>query len=305
MFARRLKNKKGFTVIEVLIAAVIILLMGIALAKGILDLIQQRLRIQVRQTAIQAVETWASYIEALPYDSWVINPGENSEDPPGKGGNAFYCYDCAFNRGFCDKNPRDWSNTGKQFYCSFMDPNYTPPFSATNTPYDDDRDGIISLLDPYYLRNDCREGQATCDEQERKYRYPSWYIAGHLRFLPDWGQGSSDCACRLGNCINTQNCRVGSGWTSWDGSWNFRISQSCMGGLKCVYEVRRGVSGGGVGWNPGAGDRVFVGMTVINYYYVNNPVRPAGKAIGIIAWYFDPVDKGYRAVNKIVFKERP
>lgn len=49
MSARRLKNKKGFTIIEVLIAAVIILLLGIALAKGILDLIQYRLRVQVRQ----------------------------------------------------------------------------------------------------------------------------------------------------------------------------------------------------------------------------------------------------------------
>ena len=278
MSSRELKDKKGFSLIEVLIAAVVILFIGIALAKGILDLIQQRLRVQVRQTAIQAVETWASYIEALPYDSWVINPGENSEDPAGVGGNAFYCYDCAFNMGFCDKNPRDWSNTGKKFYCSFMDPNYLP-----NRPYDSDGDGIIALLDPYDGVNDCNQGQATCDEQERKYRDPSRYIAEHLRFLPDWGQGSSNCACRLGNCINT----------------------SGLGGLKCVYEVRRGISGGGVGGNSSAGDRVFIGMTVINYYYVNNPVRPAGKAIGIIAWYFDPVDKSYRAVNKIVFKERP
>ncbi len=294
-----IKDKRGFSLVEILIASVIILLIGIALAKGILDLIQQRLRVQVRQTAIQAVENWASYIEALPYDSWIINPGENSEDAGGSGGNALYCGGCAFNRGLCDKNPRDWSGTGNQFYCSFMDPNYLP-----NRPYDSDADGIIALLDPYHGVNDCSSGQANCNEQERKYRYPSWYIAGHLRFLPDWGQGSSDCVCRLGNCINTSECRVHS-WQSSDGSMNFSIDQNCMGGLKCVYEVRRGISGGGVGWNSSAGDRVFIGMTVINYYHVNNPVRPAGKAIGIIAWYFDPVDKGYKAVNKIVFKERP
>lgn len=306
----RLKSK-GFTLIEVLVAMILILLLGIALARGVLALIQYNLKVQIREKAIEVVNSWSAFIESLPYDSWVISPGENSEDPQGAGGNALYCFDCVFRRGFCDTVPRNWRyntpcsdpNDPNCFYCSFMDPFYTPPFSQTNRPYDADGDGIIALLDPYHLNNNCRSGEATCSEENMKYRFPSWFIAGTLRLLPDWGQGSQDCVCRLGNC--PQNFRIGNSWTSADGSRNFRMdSNRALGGMKCTYELRRGVSEAGVAWQ-GTHMKVHVGITVQHYFHINNPVRESGKAIGIIAWYFDPVDKNYRAVNTIVYKERP
>ncbi|MFN3599581.1 MAG: prepilin-type N-terminal cleavage/methylation domain-containing protein [Aquificaceae bacterium] len=211
---------KGFTLIEVLIAMVVILFLGIALAKAVLDLVLLNQRVKVRQTAIQVAETWASYIEALPYESWIINPGENSEDPPNAGGNALYCYDCAFNTGLCSelREGKDWSNNDCQgnYTCSFFDPCYTPPY-GTGRPYDTDNDGVVALFDPYHGNNNCKDGANSCEDSDKKYRYPSWYLAGHLRLLPDWGQGSDDCACRLGKCPTSY--RIGQGWVSWDGSW--------------------------------------------------------------------------------------
>jgi len=308
----RLNYEKGFSLVELLIAMVIILFLGVALARGVIELIRYDMRIKARQTAIQAVERWASFIESLPYNSWIISPGENSEDPNGAGGNALYCYDCAYNRAFCSIEPKKWEgwtiNSGQDpptcnpqtdqncYYCAFMDPNYTPLGSKV---YDSDEDGIIALIDPYHGNNNCKQGEQNCGDNDKKFNYPSWYLAGYLRFLPDWGQGSDDCACRLGNCRT--NCRIGSGWTSWDGSLNFRVDKDCLGGLKCTYEVSRRE---GISWSSAPGNKVYVGMTVINYFDLRVPTNQLGKAIGIIAWYFDPIDKNYRAVTKIVFKER-
>lgn len=312
MSTRVLKHKKGFTIIELLVAMIIILFLGIALAKGVLELIRLDMRIKARQTAAQVVESWASFIEALPYDSWIISPGENNEDPPMAGGNALYCYDCAYNRAFCSIQARDWRNwtinSGQEppicnpqtdqhcFYCAFFEPGYAPYGFKV---YDSDDDGIVALIDPYHGNNNCREGESNCNEENMKYRFPSWYLADHLRLLPDWGQGSDDCACRLGHCRT--DCRIGSGWTRWDGSWYFRIDKNCLGGLKCTYEVSRR---GGVSWSSAPGNKVYVGITIINYFDLRSPTNPLGKAIGIIAWYFDPIDKRYRAFTKVVFKER-
>lgn len=299
-------RKKGFTLIELLVAMVIILFLGIALARGVLELIRLDMRIKARQTAQQVVESWASYIQALPFDSWVINPGEQDcQDPAGAGCHSFYCHDCSHNRSFCDQRKRRWTgwypnmpppaicndDDTSCYYCYFMDPNVWY--------YDMDGDGLINLLDPYHGNNDCGDGNQTCDKPT-KYERPSWYLAGHLRFAPDWGQGSDDCACRLGNC--PQAYRVGNAWTSWDGSFNYRINKQHLNNLKCTYQVARS---GGVAWQYAPGNKVYVGITVINYAHLNNPTAIVGKAIGIIAWYFDPIDHKYRAYTKIVFKEKP
>ncbi len=304
----RLVKNKGFSLIEVLVAMVMILLLGIALAKGVLEIMRLHLRSKLKQTAVQVVETWASYMESLPYNSWILNPDPN-EQP---GGADHYCYDCAFNRGYCDKEKRNWqtnqvcnnSNDPNCYYCSFMDPNYTPPFANIARPYDADNDNIVAIIDPYYGNNDCKDGATSCGESDMKYNSPTAHLAGWMRFLPYWGQGqgSSDCACRLGNCRHT----VEGPWYSYDNSPNYRVDANQIGGLKCTYELGKGTSGPDSDLRrAGAADRVFVGMGIINYYYYKNPVKEAGKAIGIVAWYFDPIDKRYRAVNKIVFKERP
>ncbi len=302
--------KKGFTLVELLVSMVIILFLGIALARGILELLRLDMRIKARQTAQQVVQSWASYIQALPFDSWVINPGEQDcQDPAGTGCHAFYCYDCSHNRSFCDKDKRRWTGWSPNnppppicddsdcYYCYFMDP--------TVWTYNMDEDNIINLYDPYQGNNDCNAGQATCDDENMKYLYPSWYLAGHLRFAPDWGQGSDDCACRLGNC--PQAYRIGNPWTSYDGpdnytrSYNYRIGKQYLNNLKCTYQVGKS---GGVAWEQAPGNKVYVGISVINYAHLKNPTAIVGKAVGIIAWYFDPIDKRYRAYTKIVFKER-
>ena len=82
----RLNYEKGFSLVELLIAMVIILFLGVALARVVIELIRYDMSIKARQTAIQAVESWASFIDSLPYNSWIISPGENSEDPNGAGG---------------------------------------------------------------------------------------------------------------------------------------------------------------------------------------------------------------------------
>lgn len=291
-------TSKGFTIIEVFVASLIVLFLGIGLAKGILDLMRYNLKIKLKQVAVESVEKWANYIRGVPYDSWIISP-DPTESP---GGGDLYCYDCAFNRGFCDKQKRNWlsnqqcsnPNDPNCYFCSFMDPNYTV---SGEKPYDKDGDGVIAIIDPYSGNNNCKDGAGTCSDSDMKYRYPTWYMAGWMRFLPDWGQGSSDCACRLGNCRNYIY-----EWQSYDLSKNYRIPSQHLGDLQCVYQLSRY---GGLTWNPSVANKVFVGMGIINYYYVKNPVREAGKAIGIVAWYFDPIDKRYTAVTKIVFKERP
>ncbi|MFN4320387.1 MAG: hypothetical protein ACK4FY_07995, partial [Aquificaceae bacterium] len=165
---------------------------------------------------------------------------------------------------------------------------------------------IVDLYDPYTGNNDCATGQPApgkdrCTEEDgnMKYRYPTWFLEGHLRLAPDWGQGSDDCACRLGNCPDE---RIGSPWTSWDGSFNYRIGKRYLNNLKCTYQVGKS---GGVSWQSAPGNKVYVGITVINYARPENPNTIVGKAIGIVAWYFDPIDHRYRAYTKVVFKEKP
>lgn len=289
------KSNKGFSMIELLISTAIILLVGIGLAKGVLDLTRYNLRVQLNQLANQTVQSWTTYIKSIPYNSWIINPDPN--DTPG--GSDLYCFDCAFNKGFCSLKKKVWPGGSEEHFCSFFDPNYSP--FGSGKPFDQDNDGIIALYDPYYLNNNCKDGSSSCSSENKKYRFPSWYLAGWLRFQPDWGQGSSDCACRLGNCAEGV---VGSSWTSYDGSRNFRISETALGGLKCTYELKRGVSSAGISWNPSY-LKVYVGMTIINYYFEENPAREIGKAIGIVAWYFDPITYDYKAVYSTVFKERP
>ncbi|MFN3976481.1 MAG: prepilin-type N-terminal cleavage/methylation domain-containing protein [Aquificaceae bacterium] len=302
-------SKKGFTLVELLVAMVIILFLGIGLAKGVLELIKLDMRIKARQTAQQVVESWASYIQALPFNSWVINPNL-----------LYYSSDHLFNRSLCDQNRRLWSSWNNPpnpppppkcckdpndpnctscnspdcilctnypdydkcisncTYCSFMAPDVEVSITY---PYDNDRDGILDIYDPYTGDNNCRKGEdepACKDENGRyrdeymKYRYPTWYLTEHLRLAPD--QGSDNCACRLGN--RQENIP-----------------------LKCTYQVGKS---GGVSWDPAPGNKVYVGITVINYAHLQNPTAIVGKAIGIVAWYFDPIDKKYRAYTKVVFK---
>lgn len=290
-------NQKGFSLVEALISGLVIMFVGISLAKGILDLTRYKMRLELNRLAIDVAQSWANYINSLSYDSWVISP-DPSERP---GGGDLYCFDCAFNKAICSSQKKDWSNSGKEYYCSFYDPNYSP-LNNGNKPFDADRDGIIAYHDPYYGNNNCKDGSQNCSKQDKKYFFPSWYLAGWIRFQPDWGQGSSDCVCRLGNC--DESSRVGSGWTSWDGSYNYRIGSQYLGGLKCTYEVKKGISGAGISWNPNL-YKVYVGMVVIKYYDENNLVNELGKAIGIVVWYFDPITLDYKAVYQTVHKEKP
>lgn len=373
--------KRGFTLLELLIATTIILMLGIGLARGILEMIQLNMKIQARQRAVEVVQSWASYIESLPFDSWIINPRMGDpNDPPGVGSNALYCFDCAFNRAFCDTERRQWDNPtagatptctgggtpscptlsctsghaicptgGMPFcdgatprcilypsctnpndpnctYCNFMAPGFRTPWGPTRI-FDSDNDNIVALLDPYHGPNNCKNASVDCTlDENRKYRNASHSLAGHLRIKPVWGgSGGNNCACRLGNC--SADARTGTQWGSDDAgsrpdetnlpcynssdpttannSCNYEINPNRLGNMRCTYQIFRTEPQGQVGRGQGSYSNIYVGLTVINYFNPNNPITPAGKAIGIVAWYFDPVDREYRSANTVVFKEAP
>ncbi|ADC88676.1 hypothetical protein Thal_0038 [Thermocrinis albus DSM 14484] len=276
-----LNKRHGFTILEILVATLIIMLVGIALLTGILQYNRYSMKVQAKREAEKILQSMADYIRSLPYDSWLLNPNDQ----------LHYCNDCIYNRAFCD---------AQQGSCSFMQP---------SGGFDPDGDGLPSIMDPYYGNNNCKQvvlnqqGNINCESfgASYKYRGPTENMAGWLRLVPDFLSGTSFCRCALGNCKKSDGtdaplvAQIGSG--TYYNNLDFLP-------IRCYYEFNTGQPVGGSVWT-GKTLSMYAGMVVVNYTTPKAPVTIVGKAIGVIVWWFDPVDHNYRYVYKIIFREKP
>ena len=295
------KMRRGFTIVEVLVASIILLLTGTALVVGFLEYTRQAMRAQTKRLAEEVASQVADYIKSLPYDHWLLNP----QDPPGTPDWAkLYCHDCAFNRSFYYSDNRSFSgsacdqrNQNIQQRCSFLCPDWE---ILGQRPFDKDNDGIPSIFDPYHGPNDCQTDQP-CQEPN-KWQTPTWYLAGTLRVGPDWLTGTTYCRCLIGNC------RTGFDNNSPEAQAEY-IEPSGAGRtynrleflpIRCTYSYTPIQTI----WyyKPMT---VYVGLTVINYADASVPVKHIGKAVGVVAWWFDPVDHRYRSITKLVMVPNP
>lgn len=291
--------KKGFTIVEVLVASVILFLTGAALLAGFLQYTQQAMRAQTKRLAEETANQVADYIKSLPYDHWILNP----KDPPGTPVWAqLYCYDCAFNRAFCYSDSRNFSGTGCDIRnpsasqkCSFLCPDWE---IFGQKPFDADEDGVPAIFDPYHGPNDCQT-DAPCSEPN-KWTTPTWYIAGTLRVGPDWLTGTSFCRCFIGNCRTGFSNDSPEAPVEYDSGGGRTYNRLEFLPIRCAYSYTPIQTI----WfyKPMT---VYVGFTVINYADAIDPVSHIGRAVGVVAWWFDPVDKRYRSVTKLVIVPNP
>ncbi len=117
----QLTNKKGFTIVELLIASVIIIFVSIGFLKGILFYIQYSTSQKMKDLASQTNSNFIKYFDTLPYST--IQP-------------ASY--------------PNGWGSSS----CDAYNPSGTPTGNCTFTNNDSDGDGIPDFYDPYNGNND-------------------------------------------------------------------------------------------------------------------------------------------------------
>lgn len=121
-----MKHSKGFTIIELLIAMLLIMFVMIGFLRGVLYYIQFSLDARMKDTVSKAIRNWSGYLESLPYNANLISPNP---------------YPNSLN---------NWDNSSIECY----DQNNCASFKITAEDTNSDGDNISDFHDPYNGDND-------------------------------------------------------------------------------------------------------------------------------------------------------
>ncbi len=75
-----MKHSKGFTIIELLIAMLLLMFVMIGFLGSLLNYIKFSLDARMKDTASKAIRDWSGYLESLPYNATLISPSTYTWD---------------------------------------------------------------------------------------------------------------------------------------------------------------------------------------------------------------------------------